>query len=103
MSRNPILKVLVALALILLVAGAGPARAGDRKVTIDLEDAEGEGITLSLSGKWLNEAVLDSIGESIEKACFQRTGIAEDVSSAGCLHLLAEQVGSGSGLVVVSR
>ncbi len=66
MSRTPIQTISAALALALILV-AGPAWAGrDRKLTIALGDAEGDGISLSLSGKWLNEAVLDSIGESIE-------------------------------------
>lgn len=66
MSRNPTLTAVSALALILLVVGSGPARAGNRTLTIDIGDPEGEGISLSLSGKWLNDAVLDSFGESID-------------------------------------
>lgn len=66
MLRKATPTALTALALALLVAGAVPAVAKDRKVTLDLEDAEGDGISLTLSGRWLEEAVLDSIGESID-------------------------------------
>ena len=69
MSRNRIQIAVVALVWV-LVAAAGSA-AGDRKVTIELGDTEGGGISLSLSGKWLNEMVLDAIaklerGETLE-------------------------------------
>lgn len=67
MPRNPTRIAVAVLALTLLVAGAVPGWAGkERKVTIELGDVEGDGITLSLSGEWLNEAVLDSISDSVE-------------------------------------
>lgn len=66
MSHRPILTALALLALMLPMVGAGSALAAEGKVTIDLGDVEADGISLSLSGKWLSEALRDSIGESIE-------------------------------------
>jgi hypothetical protein len=47
-----------------------------------------------------DEMQVVSISEGIEETRFHRTGVGEDISGPGRLDLLAEQIGSGSGLSV---
>ncbi len=65
MFRRGITAALATLTLALLLATA-PAVAKERRVTLDFGDEDGEGFSLTLSGEWLEEAVLDSLGETID-------------------------------------